>query len=61
MNTHVQRVEITQRAFLLSVAAQVYDDILLEEQRVLRELNRVQERLEHVRKEKRKYENRLGL
>jgi hypothetical protein len=61
MGTHSTVVELSQRAFAVSVAAHIYDQTLLEEQRVLRELKRVQERLQQVRQEKLRYGRMIGM
>ena len=61
MSTHSTVVELSQRAFAVSVAAHIYDQTLLEEQRVLRELKRVQERLQQVRQEKLRYGRMIGM
>jgi len=54
-------VELSQKAFAISVAAHIYDQTCLEEQRVLRELNRVKERLAQVRSEKLRYGRMIGV
>lgn len=55
MNMHLTRVSISETALKLSIAVSVYDDVLLEEQRIKRELARVQERLEQNARDKAKY------
>lgn len=61
MKTHSQVVSISQRAFALGVAATIYDQCCLEEQRILRELNRVAERLEKCQADKLRYGQMIGV
>lgn len=58
---HVQTVKLSQQAFALSIAAQIYDQCLLEEQRILREYYRVLERLEKCRDDKFRYGQMIGV
>lgn len=61
LQAHSTVVSLSQKAFALSVAATVYDDCCKEEQRILRELNRVQERLVSCRKDKARYGKIIGM
>ena len=54
-------VELSQRALAISIAAHIYDQTLQEEQRVMRELNRMKERLAQVRAEKVRYGKMIGV
>jgi len=58
---HITAVSISQKAFAVAVAAQIYDDCCKEEQRILREYNRVLERLERCREDKFKYGQMIGV
>ena len=58
---HQTAVTISQKAFALGVAATIYDQCLLEEQRILREYTRVLERLEKCREDKFRYGKMLGV
>jgi hypothetical protein len=58
---HFRTVQISQRAFALGVAATLYDQCCLEEQRILREYNRVMERLEKCREDKFRYGMMIGV
>lgn len=57
---HTETVQLSQRAFAISIAAQIYDQCCLEEQRILREYNRVMERLEKCRNDKHRYGQMIG-
>ena len=61
MQTHSDRVSISQRAMQLAVTTHVYDGILLEEQRILREMKRITDRYDALQLEKFKYERMLGI
>jgi heme exporter protein D len=54
-------VNIGQRAMAIAIAAQIYDDTCKEEQRILRELARQQERLQRCRIEKQRYGQMIGV
>jgi len=54
-------VTIGQRAMAVAIAAQIYDDTCKEEQRILRELARQQERLQRCRIEKQRYGRMIGV
>lgn len=58
---HNQVVQISQKAFALGVAATIYDQCCLEEQRILREYNRILERLEKCREDKFRYGQMIGV
>jgi len=58
---HYQTIQLSQKAFALSVAATIYDQCCLEEQRILREHNRVLERLEKCRQDKFRYGQMIGV
>lgn len=59
--THTETVLISQKAFALGVAATIYDQCCLEEQRILREYQRVMERLEKCRQDKHRYGQMIGV
>ena len=65
MQTVVQQhstvVRISQQALALSVSASIYDDCRKQEQRLLRELKRVQDELAACRKDKQFYGKLIGV
>ena len=61
MMTHTKTLQLSKQAFALSIAAQIYDQCCLEEQRILREYNRVMERLEKCREDKFRYGKMIGV
>lgn len=58
---HITTVQISQKAFAIAVAAQIYDDCCKEEQRILREYYRVLERLKKCREDKFRYGRMIGV
>ena len=58
---HSTVVNLSQRAFAMSVAASVYDDCRKQEQRILREMNRLQEQLNKCREDRLKYGRMIGV
>lgn len=59
--THSTVVQISQAAYALGVASAIYDQCCQEEQRILREANRLRERLEKCRSDKKRYGKMIGV
>lgn len=59
--THSSVVRLSQQALAVALAAQIYDDTCKEEQRILREIARQQERLQRCRIEKQRYGRMIGV
>jgi hypothetical protein len=61
LQRHSTVVEISQRAFALGVSATVYDQCCKQEQRILREMARIQQQLDDCRKDKKFYGKIIGM
>jgi len=59
--THSAVVEISERAFALGVASTLYDQCRQQEQRIIREMTRVQEQLTKCQHDRQFYGRLIGM